>query len=86
MGILGKGLELSAGMRLLRLALVGKATGGGLTTDLDLAGLVKTTDEAEGDSGQPEAVGELAVLLDVLELVGAGSVNLEGKRSKGRGE
>lgn len=75
--ILGKSFELSAGVRLFRLALVGKTASGSLATNLDLTGLVKTADKAKGDSGQPEAVSELAVLLDVLELVGTGSVNLE---------
>ena len=54
-----------------------KTTDGSHLADLDLAGLVQAADEAKDDSGQPEAAGNLAVLLDVLELVGAGSINLE---------
>lgn len=54
-----------------------KTTDGSHLADLDLAGLVQAADEAKDDSSQPEAAGNLAVLLDVLELVGAGSINLE---------
>lgn len=75
--VLGKSLELGAGMGLLGLARVLKTTDGSLLADLDLAGFVQAADEAKDDSGQPEAGGNLAVLLDVLELIGAGSINLE---------
>jgi hypothetical protein len=67
--VLGDGLELGTGVGLLRLGTVGQAAGSNLATDLDLAGLVQTTDKAKDDTGQPESAGELAVLLDVLELV-----------------
>lgn len=74
--LLGDGLELGASVGLLGLGAVGQAAGSNLATDLDLAGLVQTTDETKNDTGQPESAGELAVLLDVLELVSAGSINL----------
>jgi len=74
--LLGNSLELGARMRLLGLGAMGQAAGSNLTADLDLAGLVQTTDEAKDDAGQPESAGKLAVLLDVLELVGTGSINL----------
>lgn len=74
--VLGDGLELGAGVGLLGLGAVGQAAGSNLATDLDLTGLVQATDEAKDNTGQPESAGELAVLLDVLELVSAGSINL----------
>lgn len=63
-------------MGLLRLARLLKTAYGSLATDLDLAGLVQAANEAKDNASQPEAGGNLAVLLDVLELVGAGSINL----------
>ena len=74
--ILGKALELGASKRLLVFGAVGKATSSGLAADLDLASLVQSADKAKDDAGQPESAGKLAVLLDVLELVGTGSINL----------
>ena len=76
-------------MRLLRLALVGEATGSGLAADLDLTGLVETADEAKSDSGQPETVSEFTVLLDVLELVETGTIDLrveDNKKKRERGQ
>lgn len=54
-----------------------EATKGRLATDLDLAGLVKSCNEAEHDSCEPELIGQLCVSLDLCELVCSRAVQLE---------
>lgn len=53
-----------------------EATESSLATDLDLAGLVESRDEAEDNSCKPELVGQLCVSLDICELVCSRAIQL----------
>lgn len=57
-----------------------EAAEGRLLADLDLARVVQAGEEAEHNAREPELVGQVVVLLDVLELVDVGSIDLEKKR------